>query len=291
MSAKPKIIITGANGFLGSVLVNHFCNKGWSVIGLVQRVPSSSPEHVRYVAYDMLGELDDTVFKDADYLVHTALVRYDKQHPNALQQNVAAARALLKASRKYHVKKNVFISSMSAHQDAISVYGRQKLAVEKVFNTNQDISLRSGLLLGDGGLFKQMAAHIRTKHIVPIIDGGRQPLQFIAVEELARVIEKVLASDLHGVLTIAHPQILTNKQFYHLIAKKFKATLILVPLPFTLLQFLIRTAAKLHLPIDISEENLLGLKALRAVDTRPDVEQVGIKLTPIETVIKRIRLS
>jgi nucleoside-diphosphate-sugar epimerase len=32
MTKKPTIAITGANGFLGSALVDHFVKDGWQVV-------------------------------------------------------------------------------------------------------------------------------------------------------------------------------------------------------------------------------------------------------------------
>jgi len=61
---------------------------------------------------------------------------------------------------------------MSAHDGAESVYGRQKLAIEQLFNTKKDISLRGGLIIGNGGIVKEMVMFMRSKHLVPLIGGA-----------------------------------------------------------------------------------------------------------------------
>jgi nucleoside-diphosphate-sugar epimerase len=127
----PKVvIITGANGFLGSHLVKHFADKGWQVRALV-RTPKKhiSTKQLSYHAYDLTKPLNQDIFKGADYLVHAAYIKHDRHHPNASELNVAAAKRLLAASHACKFKKNVFISSMSAHEEAISMYGKHKFAI------------------------------------------------------------------------------------------------------------------------------------------------------------------
>jgi nucleoside-diphosphate-sugar epimerase len=130
---KKTVIITGASGFLGSALVEYFKQQGWQVIALVRNAGGYSAPGVTYVEYDLSKPFDDSVFAGADYLVHAAYVKYDSKNPDALKINLDGAKRLLKASRQHKLKKNVFISSMSAHSGAESVYGKQKLAVEKLF--------------------------------------------------------------------------------------------------------------------------------------------------------------
>ncbi len=286
---QPTIAITGAGGFLGSTLVEHFSALGWNVIGLVRKPADYTHTHATFRKYDLTGKLDPRVLDGVDYLVHAAYIKYDREHPDAMDLNFAGAKRLLELSRKKNLQKNIFISSMSSHEAALSVYGKQKLAIEQLFSESTDVVLRCGLIIGKGGIVKQMADFMRTKHAVPLIGGGKQPLQIVAVTDLAAVIEKTATSKLHGTFTIATPQVYSYKEFYEALARAIRTKVIFVPLPFNLLLAAFKTAAALRLPLGVGEDNLLGLKALRSAETAADLKKIGVRLSSLEEALARTK--
>lgn len=286
--ATPKqktIIITGANGFLGSALVEHFRKQGWRVVALVRNAQKYRTKGVEYVEYDLSKPLDSSVFKGADYLVHAAYVKSDNKHPDALKTNVEGAKQLLKASRQYKLKRNVFISSMSAHSGAESTYGKQKLAVEKLFKGPDCTVIRSGLIMGNGGMVGQMSAFMKSKHVVPLMGGGLQPLQVIAIYDLVRVVEAILTSNQSGLFTIATPEVYTYKTFYKALGKHLGTPVLFVPVPFGLLMGATKLVTTLHLPLAINEDNVLGLKNLRSAKTADDLRKLNIELDNLEQIL------
>lgn len=284
---KPTVVITGANGFLGSALVKHFVNKGWSVIGLVRNPKQQSKPGVNYFAYDLANPFDNNIFKNADYLIHTAYIKHDRNHPDSFKTNTYGAKRLLQAAAKFKLKKVLFLSSMSAHDQAVSVYAKQKLAIEKLFNEANGISLRPGLILGDGGIVKQMAKFMKQRRIVPLIGGGQQPVQIIAIYNLVQAIEAGLTKNVSGVLTVATPKVYSYKEFYQAIAKQLGIGVLYVPIPFWSLLTLFRVASFLHLPLNFNEDNLWGLKKLRSAKTADDLHKLGVKVDSLETVLAK----
>lgn len=289
MSKKqPTIVITGANGFLGTQLVNHFAKKGWEVRALVRNPKTAKPQpHVTFMAYDMTKAIDDAIFAGADYLVHAAYIKEDRQHPNAFELNMEGTKQLLTASRAHKLKKNIFLSSMSAQSDAVSTYGKQKYAIQALFNRNADVVIRSGLMIGNAGLIREISQFIKTKHMAPLIDGGNQPLQTIAVYDMVRVIDRIIGRDVTGIFTIAEPAPITYRGLYKAIAKKMRTPLVLIPVPFWIPLMVIRTIQMLHLPFKITEDNLQGLRKLRVEDTTNDLATLQITLDPIEIVLDK----
>jgi nucleoside-diphosphate-sugar epimerase len=286
---SATIAITGASGFLGSTLVDYFTGVGWKVVALVRDSSKYPPKYgVKYIEYDLQKTLNKDAFRDVDYIVHAAYIKQDKRDLDALFININGAKHLLEVSRALNIKKNVFISSMSSHEDAVSTYGRQKLAIEKLFNTLSDVSLRPGLIIGNGGIVKTMSHFMKTKHIVPLISGGKQPVQIVNVNDLAKVIERVIVRNISGVLTIANPHVYTYKNFYETLSQYLKVRVIFLPVPFFLLKWSLRLTAILRLPLSINEDNLLGLAKLRAVDTKPDLEILGLKLDNLDTSLDNI---
>jgi nucleoside-diphosphate-sugar epimerase len=286
--SKPTVAITGANGFLGSTLVDYFASKGWEVVGLI-RNPDIQPKkhHVQYRKYDITKELPKQTLANVDYLVHTAYIKHSRQQPDAMAINIAGAKNILAASRKAGVAKNVFISSMSAHERAESIYGRQKLAIEKLFDSKKDISLRCGLIIGNGGIVKQMVDFMRSKHAVPLIGGGKQPLQSVSVTDLCTVVERCFERKVSGTLTIANPEVFSYRQFYEAIARTFKIRVIFIPVPLSALLGIALTVEALRLPVGFGKDNVLGLKQLESVDNKKDLQKLGIELEPLGKSLER----
>jgi nucleoside-diphosphate-sugar epimerase len=283
---QPTVAITGANGFVGSELVRYFTDKGWHVVALVRKPKGfKATKLISYRAYDLTKPVDDDLLKGIDYLVHTAFIKYDRKNPDALKMNVKAAEDLLANAKKHKVKKNVFMSSMSAHDEAVSVYGKQKLAVEEVFAEPNGVSLRSGLILGNGGIVKQMSDFIKSKHVVPLVDGGKQPLQVIGVYDLARVIDAAFAPKISGTFTVAHPRVYSYREFYEALGKQLNTKVYFVPVPFGLLLGAMRTINAMHLPLAVNEDSLWGLKKLRSADNKKDLKQLGVELDDLKEVL------
>jgi len=288
---QPTVIITGATGFLGSELVQHFSSKNWKVIAFARSV-GKPQKNVRYVNYNLAKPVDENTFNGADYLVHAAYTKYSRKQPDALELNIQAAKKLLQASRQHKIKKNVFISSMSAHRQTESIYGQQKLAIEKLFNTKNDVVLRSGLIIGNGGIVKHMANFMKTKHLVPLVGGGRQPLQVIAVYDLVQVIERsLLDPKISGRYTIATPQVYSYKEFYRALAKKLNTKIVFLPAPMPVLLGALKIAESLHLPLNISRENALGFKQLRTINNSKDLKALCIQPDDLNKILQSIRFT
>jgi nucleoside-diphosphate-sugar epimerase len=288
-SEQPTIFITGASGFVGAQLVTFFAAKGWIVVGLV-RNPSrhKAKKNVRYAAYDLCKPFDETIFKGIDYLVHTAYVKFDRMHKDAMDVNLHGTERLLAAARRHGVRKSIFMSSMSAHESAMSVYGRQKLAIEALLNAPNDVVLRCGLIVGNGGMVQQMASFLKTKRMVPLVDGGTQPLQIISVHNLLQVIERIFERDLYGRFVVANPKVYAYKELYKAMGVQLDVKPLFVPVPFVVLLAAIRTVTFLGLPLAINEDNLWGLKKLRAADNAVDVKKIDVKLDTLQEALGRL---
>lgn len=288
----PTIAVTGANGFLGSQLVSYFSEHGWRVVALV-RHPQQYPKknNITYVEYDLLKAPRPDVLRGVDYVVHAAYIKQDRKNPDAFAANIQGANYLLAAARAATTQKNIFISSMSSHESAISSYGRQKLAIEKLFNTSADVSLRLGLIIGNGGIVRTMTNFMRSKHLVPLPGGGKQPLQIINVHNVSKAIEQAIEHDANGTLTIANPRVYTYKEFYKALGNYLDIRVFFVPVSFPVLLGLLKLAGMLRLPIDIDIENVQGLQKLIAVDTRKDLRNLHIKLDDLDESLRQAALD
>jgi nucleoside-diphosphate-sugar epimerase len=72
-NTKPRIVITGANGFIGSFLVEYLSRAGYPVLALVRSIPANQRENITYSQFDLnSGLADPEILNEQDILVHCA---------------------------------------------------------------------------------------------------------------------------------------------------------------------------------------------------------------------------
>lgn len=264
------VVITGANGFIGSHLAKYFQDRGWNVIALTRK------------EFDLNKQPDEKYFQNADALIHCA---YKK---NSFEENIDGTKRLLEISRKCGIKKNIFLSSFSAREEAISKYGRQKFTIEKLFNSETDCSVRAGVVLGNGGLFRQMSEHIRKGKFIPLIDGGNQPMQTILIDDLVLIIEKIIMENYSGIFSIADPISISYKDFFTVLSQHLGIKPKFIFIPFSILDFFLSLTEFFHIKLPIARENVLGLRKAQVIDTKPDLEKLGVKISNYKESLLKI---
>ena len=110
--AIKKILITGANGFIGGSLMSYYQNNGQDVVGV-----------------DLIGNGDNIIegdisqpetinqqLQECDVIIHTAaLVSNAMQDSDMWRVNVLATRNLIQAAKEHKVRRFVQISSIVAY--------------------------------------------------------------------------------------------------------------------------------------------------------------------------------
>ncbi len=271
MNAKQTIAISGATGFIGSQLCAHFVQQGYRVIGFCRSLPAAALKDVEYRLFNLEANPDTNLFKEVTVFIHCAYLKGEE----AKSTNIEGTKRLLQASRKAGVKKNIFFSSMSAHPAALSAYGQQKLQLEKEFYGPDDAVIRPGLVIGNGGLFLQMVKHIQSKGIIPLIDGGTQPLYSVHISDLLKATEIIVSKNLNGAFTVAELNPVLYRDFYKELAKTLNKKVLMFNISFTLLEKLLTLTQLLGIKTGVGKENLLGLKAPRTFDFSDDLKRIG----------------
>ena len=182
-----RVAITGASGFVGSMLARHFEDAGWDVTRLSQSANTDDTSTVRF----RLGEdLAPDVFRGRQIsaLVHCAYDFRPVKPAEIHRVNVDGSRKLLAAAKAAGVERIAVMSSISAFEGASSTYGRAKLEIEAAAISVGALVVRSGLVYGDGpatagGMFGSLARSVQ-RGVVPLIDGGKHPQYLIHEEDL-----------------------------------------------------------------------------------------------------------
>jgi nucleoside-diphosphate-sugar epimerase len=152
MEKNKKAVVTGANGFVGSHLVEGLLSKGYQVICLVRKTSNLrwlSGLNVEYVYADISEKQSlKNVLKDVDFIFHVAGLTKAKRKEEFFKANYEGTKNLLEACVKDNpqTKRFVYISSQAAVGpgkddqpldetapcNPITDYGKSKLEGEKI---------------------------------------------------------------------------------------------------------------------------------------------------------------
>jgi nucleoside-diphosphate-sugar epimerase len=272
---KPVIAITGTTGFIGSHLLAYLQQRGFTVIPLGRNQAAH---------WDLTQAPVPGLLQGVDILIHTAL---DKSDTGTV--NLQGSAALFAAAKKEGVKKIIFFSSTSAHEAALSFYGKSKLAIEALLDKETDVILKCGLVLGNSGLFKQLLDFTLQKKKVPLINGGKQPIQYIAIDNICAAVAGVIEKALSGTFVLCSAEAVPYRRFFETIADVWQEKLQYISLPGWLLKMVISVAAFLHIKIPVRKENLLGLQAMKAVNSTADLKTLDITILPLRDILEAIK--
>lgn len=187
-----KIVISGATGFLGSTLRRHWQSAGHVVADTgAYRLGQAVPQH----------RMDG-----ADLFVHAA----HAFGPDQMQCNIDGARALVESTG---ARRNVFLSSLSAHAGARSEYGATKFAIERFFLDEGFTVVRPGLVAGPGGLFKRLTGNLQKWRIAPLVDPHTRDVAVIALPDFLAAVTAIVESNQIGAWNLFAPELVTPAEF------------------------------------------------------------------------------
>lgn len=241
--------ITGANGFIGSHLVNFFRARQCHVI-----------EMTRENNFDLSKTPPDLY--GVDMLIHAAYdLKIIDRHSNQ-KINYDGSVNLLRHAKKCGVKKIIFISSLSAFEGARSLYGRTKLAIESVVAELGGVIVRPGLVFDENprGIVGAMNKFIQHSKIVPLIGHGQQKFYPCHVQDLVELLFYLADSTENDTKPIiaAADHAMTLKEIIKLLATKQQKKIVLFPVPYFILLFGMKLAEKLGFNIGLRSDSLVG---------------------------------
>lgn len=280
----PKIIaLTGANGFIGKAFLKALVEKNYQVKALVRKVPDDKFEGVAYHLYRLEDDLDKTLFEDVDICIHLAF-QFEKQERNGIDVNIFAVENL----KKLNLTQYVFVSSFAAASPVTdSYYGKSKLAVEVFFK--DELIIRPALVLGNGGLFGRLQTQLTKTKFVPLLNGGKQIIQTILLEDLVESGIFLIERQAKGIYHIAHSEKVFYKNFILKIAQKLQKDIFFIPIPVLIMKIIVAFFQLFPKP-PINNDNLTGLLTSKYIDTTSEQNMMPQKWHSFEESLERIKL-
>jgi len=271
------VAITGANGFLGRALSDCLLAHGYAVLPLTR--PNFQLERAGEWQFE---EIPDVV-------IHAA---WDSTHSlsKARHVNVGGTHALRRICEEMGVGQFIFISSMTAHEEARSVYGRTKLEAEMVLNPDKDCIVKPGIVIGNGGLFSRVKRLIETMPVIPVFFDGKSALQVVYIDDLCKAIVQAVEGGASGVFPIAHGKAVSIHDFYRGIADAASRHTPLLSIPGTFFLPNLRLFEMLGLRLPISSDTLLSMKHGKVFDTYLACKALFSEPLSFEQSLKKLKV-
>lgn len=277
MGKRNVCAITGASGYVGGRIKDHFIENGWTVYELT-RDPKRLEADKRFaVSYSLEGPLSPkvlAVLTESDLLIHCA---YDFRlvDPRKIWQvNVDGSAQLLHAAKSAGVRKIIVISTMSAFEGCKSQYGKAKLAVEKEARELGVVIVRPGLVFGKnpGGMVGALKKIVSVSGIVPMVGNGSQILHLAHEEDLTILIFNIATDQIPGVsepILAASENGKTFREILQVLASTQDKTVKFVPLPWRLVWLGVKLLELGRLRFGLRSDSIISLVGL---DPKPSFE-------------------
>jgi NADH dehydrogenase len=284
-----RLLMTGANGFIGSRLAQQALADGLTVRTLTRREWSGAPlvaERERFFG-EFPFQIPIGVLDGVDVVVHCAATT-DAGLRRARAINVTGTMRLAEAARDAGVGAFIMLSSQSARADAPAAYGRTKHEAEQALLALSGITvtiLRPGLVCGRGGLFGRILRSVERSPVVPVI-GGESPVQPLFVGDLVQAILRI-ARERRAQTSIVclGSRPVPLGELIGLVARTAQSRKVLAPVPATVLAMGVGAAERVGLPLPVSSTNIAAMRTVQVMDTDADMQALGLpNRTPAEIV-------
>jgi nucleoside-diphosphate-sugar epimerase len=235
MKEKRVSVVTGANGFVGSHLVDFLLEKGDEVHCIVRKSSNLKWLEGKNVTIHDSGLFDKNglklILKDIEYLYHVAGVVKAKTEDGYFQGNVETTRNLLDVVLEVapNIKRVLIVSSLTAsgpstlaspnNEDTptnpITTYGRSKVAQEELVKTYMDklpiTIVRPPAIYGDRDTEIYLVFKTYKQGLMTLVGFNHKELSIIYVKDLVQGIYLAATKE----ISKGETYFISSKEFYN----------------------------------------------------------------------------
>lgn len=278
-----RIAVTGVTGFIGTRLAEWLLAAGHEVIGFSRRPwgqhPAIASEHRRLLVFPDRPDPED--LSGCTAVIHLALSDRSLDPEVAARIDRSAAEHMYRSATEAGCRRFVFVSTQSAHADALNNYGTTKYQIERDLIDRPGVAIvRPGLVWDyeDGGLLGIAARLASTARVFPLLGGRAAVAQTVHVDDLSAVLADLAvgsAASATGVIEVARPEV---EWLGDLITAKTRARygkrIRVVPIGGTALRFAASAGRVVGVGGALSDV-LLGIEGHRVMDTADTLQTNG----------------
>lgn len=254
---KLKCAITGANGYVGSCIKKAFQEQKDEVYELTR---TKAPGHI---PFSLEEGVSPQHLKGLDVLVHCAYDFRASRWTDIERINIEGSKRLLRSAAEARIQTMILISTQSAFEGCKSMYGKAKLAIEKMAKKYDAIIIRPGLVYEEkaGGMVGSLNKISRLP-LIPLIGHGKYKLFATHQKDLSKLVTEAAHKEfiIHDPIIAAHEEAHSFKDILTILRKASgKSPAPFVSLPSSVLWALLRVAEIIRVPLGLRSDSITSL--------------------------------
>ncbi len=265
-----KILLTGASGFIGRHLTRKLQSKGHTVIACSRK---NGFDYTRMLSKkDWMPHLNHV-----DIIINCVGIIYETREQTFNSLHYQAPSALFRAGTDANVKRIIQISALGADDHSSAPYHITKKSADDILRSlpvNWFV-LRPSLVYGRGGKSTAFFKHLARFPVIPLMEGGLQPVQPVHINDLTDCIMHCLVSaDTNITIDVVGAHAILFKDWLQLIRTSenhSKARIVSIPFKFCLVTAWL---VKHFIPL-MQTDNIRMLRRGNYSDVKPFAKFLG----------------
>ncbi len=232
------ILLTGATGFIGGLVLKALTEKKIKVRCLVRRPVVSDNPNISYITGDVLDysslvkatEEVDTVY----YFIHMMGKQKEQEKFDVLDR--FAANNMIRACKTNNVIRIIHLTGMSNPKEKLSHHLASRKEVEDIItNSGIDYTIfRASVIIGrDGAAFEILNAAVTNLPVIPVFNWGKTYIQPIYIGDVIRYLVECLdkKETINKSYDIGCSQVLTYEELMRQYAQELGSKRIFIRIP------------------------------------------------------------
>ena len=238
-----KILITGASGGIGKILIKKLIKAGFDDLAVLSRGKSKFKETKKLKI--KIGNLDnfdslDKALKNIDVIIHLAGITHSNKAKKYFQTNTDGTKNLLLAAEKNSIKRFIFISSRAASEKGGAYAHSKFLAEQMVKKYKHDwIILKPAEVYGakNNEAIQKLINKIKKSYFIPVPGKGYFELSPVFVDDVvAAIINSIQTKKTNASYILAGADSFSYKNLVHLIARIYNKEIKIIYVPIFVLK-------------------------------------------------------
>jgi len=223
---STKVVVTGANGFVGKNVRKFLYKNKVRVLGISRKNFGKYSTETKAQSKNLLEQRLQKKLKNYDALVHLIGIGVESSGSTFEEINVNLTKNTIKLCKKSGIKKIIYISGLGVSKNNTSNYFTSKYKAEQeIINSGLDYTIfRASYIIGETDHLTKSLLKQMKKGVIIIPGSGKYQLQPIFVEDVAKIIlESILMKKFSNkILDLVGPRKINFEDFVKLFSKNTK---------------------------------------------------------------------
>jgi len=222
-SVSTRMVVIGANGFVGKNLRNFLYENKLNVLAISRKNFRKHPSEVKIISTNLTDPKLESKLKNYDALIHLIGIGRRTSKSTFEEINLSLTKDVIKTCKNAGIKKIVFISGLGVSKSNTSDYFTSKYKAEQeIINSGLDYTIfRASYIMGKTDHLTKTLSKQMKNGVIVIPGSGKYRLQPIFVLDVAKIIlEAVLEKKFSKkIIDLVGPQKISFEDFVKLFAK------------------------------------------------------------------------